>query len=231
MIELDGVYFQYSGKAPLIQNISFNLSKGGVLGLLGHNGSGKSTLMKLIAGLLPPEKGKIKIFDQNIKELNRSNLYHRLSVMIEEPALYGHLSIWDNLRIRSLYYNIDSKHIDVALNQVNMQDYRNRKASKLSTGMKQRVGLAAALLPDPDILLLDEPTNGMDPKGIIEIRQMINSLSEQGKTLIVSSHLLSEIEKVAREVMILKNGESVFYGYISDLQGHRDLESFYMNYA
>jgi ABC-type multidrug transport system ATPase subunit len=231
MIELDGVYFRYSGKVPLIQNISFNLARGGVLGLLGHNGSGKSTLMKLIAGLMPPEKGKIKIFNRAIQELDRSKLYHSLSMMIEEPALYSHLSIWDNLRIRSLYYNIDSKHIDVALNQVNMQDYRNRKASKLSTGMKQRVGLAAALLPDPDILLLDEPTNGMDPKGIIEIRQMINSLSEQGKTLIVSSHLLSEIEKVAREVMILRNGECVFFGSINDIKGHRDLESFYISHA
>ena len=231
MIELEEVYFQYSANAPLIQNISFKLEKGDVLGLLGHNGSGKSTLMKLIGGLLPPNQGKIRILNSLIQDLDRSTLYQKLSMMVEEPSLYGHLNIWDNLRIRSLYYKIDPERIDTLLKQVNMFKFKGRKVSKLSTGMKQRVGLAAALIPDPEILLLDEPTNGMDPQGIIEIRQLIQDLSKQGKTLIVSSHMLSEIEKIARKVLILKSGENVFYGPIGDLKGHRDLESFYLSYA
>jgi ABC-type multidrug transport system ATPase subunit len=231
MIELKDVFFQYSANTPLIRNISFKLEKGGVLGLLGHNGSGKSTLMKLIGGLLRPKEGQIRVLNRNLQELERATLYQKVTMMIEEPSLYGHLNVWDNLRVRSLYYKIDPKRIDLLLKKVDMYKFKKRKVSKLSTGMKQRVGLAAALMPDPEILLLDEPTNGMDPRGIIEIRQMINDLSKQGKTLIVSSHLLSEIEKIAREVMILKSGESVFYGSIEDLQGHRDLESFYMSYA
>ena len=231
MIELNEVGFQYSGNAPLIQDISFRLGKGEILGLLGHNGSGKSTLMKLIGGLLRPKKGSIRILDTPIEALDRKKLYQNLLMMIDEPSLYGHLSVWDNLKIRSVYLNTDPKRIASLLQQVGMFEFRDQKASKLSTGMKQRVGLAAALLSDPEILLLDEPTNGMDPKGIIEIRELIHDLSEQGKTLIVSSHLLSEIEKSAHEVMILKSGQRVFYGSIENLKGHRDLESFYLSYA
>jgi len=231
MIELKEVGFQYSGKVPLIRDISFRLEKGKVLGLLGHNGSGKSTLMKLIGGLLRPKTGSIRILDTPIEALDRKKLYQSLSMMIEEPSLYGHLSVWDNLKIRSIYLNTDRERTASLLKQVGMYEFKDQKASKLSTGMKQRVGLAAALLSDPEILLLDEPTNGMDPKGIIEIREMIHNLSEQGKTLIISSHLLSEIEKSAGEVMILKNGQPVFYGSIENLKGHRDLESFYLSYA
>jgi ABC-2 type transport system ATP-binding protein len=231
MIELDKVGFQYSEKDPLIREITFTLERGGILGLLGHNGSGKSTLMKLIGGLLRPKSGTIRIMDTPQDALSRKTLYRSMSMMIEEPSLYGHLSVWDNLRIRSLYHQTDPDKITPVLQQVGMYEFRHRRAAKLSTGMKQRVGLAAALLSDPQILLLDEPTNGMDPKGIIEIRQMIKNLSKAGKTIIVSSHLLSEIEKTARQVMILKNGENVFFGSIENLQGHRDLESFYLNYA
>ena len=231
MIELNKVGFQYSGNDPLIREISFTLERGGILGLLGHNGSGKSTLMKLIGGLLRPKSGTIRIMDTPLDALSRKTLYKSMSMMIEEPSLYGHLSVWDNLRIRSLYHQVDLNKITPVLQQVGMYEFRDRRTAKLSTGMKQRVGLAAALLSDPEILLLDEPTNGMDPQGIIEIRQMIKDLSNAGKTIIVSSHLLSEIEKTARQVMILKNGENVFFGSIENLQGHRDLESFYLNYA
>jgi ABC-2 type transport system ATP-binding protein len=231
MIELQNVSFQYSGKNALLNNISFSLEKGAILGLLGHNGSGKSTLMKLIGGLLQPNKGIIRIEGTPLQDWDRRALYKKLSLMIEEPALYGHLSIWDNLKIRSLYHNTGPEKIAPLLQKVGLYDFRDRKVAKLSTGMKQRAGLAAALLSDPQILLLDEPTNGMDPQGIIEIRNMIEGLSKAGKTLIVSSHLLSEIEKSAHKVIILKNGETVFYGPIEDLKGHRDLESFYLNYA
>jgi len=231
MIELNKIGFQYSGNDPLIREISFTLERGGILGLLGHNGSGKSTLMKLIGGLLRPKSGTIRIMDTPLDALSRKTLYKSMSMMIEEPSLYGHLSVWDNLRIRSLYHQTDLDKITPVLQQVGMYEFRHRRTAKLSTGMKQRVGLAAALLSDPEILLLDEPTNGMDPQGIIEIRQMIKNLSKAGKTIIVSSHLLSEIEKTARQVMILKNGENVFFGSIENLQGHRDLESFYLNYA
>ena len=231
MIELDKVGFQYSGNDPLIREITFTLERGGILGLLGHNGSGKSTLMKLIGGLLRPKSGTIRIMDTPLDALSRKTLYENMSMMIEEPSLYGHLSVWDNLRIRSLYYQTDLDKITHVLQQVGMYEFRHRRTAKLSTGMKQRAGLAAALLSDPEIMLLDEPTNGMDPQGIIEIRQMIKDLSKAGKTIIISSHLLSEIEKTARQVMILKNGENVFFGSIENLQGHRDLESFYLNYA
>jgi ABC-2 type transport system ATP-binding protein len=231
MIELEQVHFQYPGNTPLIQDISFRWEKGNILGLLGHNGSGKSTLMKLIGGLLQPKKGRILLFDTPIQDLGSHARYEKLSMMIEAPSLYGHLSIWDNLKIRALYHHTDPSEIPKVLQQVGMLKFRDRKVSKLSTGMKQRTGLAAALLHKPEILLLDEPTNGMDPHGIIEIRKLLRKLSEEGRTLIVSSHLLSEIEKTADQVLILKNGQGVFYGPIDDLKGHRDLESFYLSYV
>ena len=124
-------------------------------------------------------EGSIRILDTPIEALDRKKLYQKLSMMIEEPTLYGHLSVWDNLRIRSNYLNTDRERITSLLQQVGMYEFKDQKASRLSTGMKQRVGLAAALLSDPEILLLDEPTNGMDPKGIIEIRELIHDLSQQ----------------------------------------------------
>ena len=187
--------------------------------------------MKLIGGLLRPKSGSIQILDTPIEALDRKKLYENLSMMIEEPSLYGHLSVWENLKIRAIYLNTDNERIASLLQLVGMYEFKDQKASKLSTGMKQRVGLASALLSDPEILLLDEATYGMDPKVIIEIRELIHNLSEQGKTLIISSHLLSEIEKSAREVMILKSGQSVFDGSIDHLTGHRALESFYLRYA
>lgn len=231
MIELNQVSYQYPGNTPVIRDISFKLQKGEILGLLGHNGSGKSTLMKLMGGLLRARKGSIRILDTPIEALERKTRYQKLSMMIEEPSLYGHLSVWDNLKIRSLYLNTPPGRITSLLKKVGMHAFKDRKASKLSTGMRQRVGLAATLLSDPDILLLDEPTNGMDPQGIIEIRKMIRDLSQEGKTLIISSHLLSEMEKSVGRVLILKNGQTAFYGPMEDLKGHRDLETFYMNYA
>lgn len=216
---------------PLIDDLSFHLEKGEVLGLLGHNGSGKSTLLKLIGGLLAPDTGEIRFMDRPLAAVERSLLYRKLGMMIEAPVLYGHLSLWDNLRIHARYRGIDPRRISVLLEEVGLLSHKGRKASQLSTGMKQRAGLAAALLPDPGVLLLDEPTNGMDPAGIIEIRQMIRNLKDQGKTLIVSSHLLPEVEKTADKVLILRNGKSVFFGPANDLRGHRDLESFYMSYA
>lgn len=231
MITLESVCFRYATGTPLIDTISFHLQKGQVLGLLGHNGSGKSTLLKLIGGLLNPATGEIRFMDRPLAEVGRSLLYRKLGMMIEEPVLYGHLSLWDNLRIQARYRGVDPKRIAPLLEKVGMLSHRGRKASQLSTGMKQRAGLAAVLLPDPEVLLLDEPTNGMDPGGIIEIREMIRDLKNNGKTLIVSSHLLPEVEKTADQVLILKNGKAVFFGPANDLQGHRDLESFYMSYA
>ncbi len=231
MIELKAVGYRYKEEEPLIRDMTFHLRKGQVLGLLGHNGSGKSTLLKLIGGLLAPDTGEIRFMDRPLAGVERPFLYRKLGMMIEEPVLYGHLTLWDNLRIQARYRGVDPKRIAPLLEQVGMLSHKGRKASQLSTGMKQRAGLAAVLLPDPEVLLLDEPTNGMDPGGIIEIREMIRDLKNEGKTLIVSSHLLPEVEKTADQVLILKNGKSVFFGPANDLKGHRDLESFYMSYA
>ena len=231
MVTLENVSFHYTSEIPFVRDISLNLKKGNILGLLGHNGSGKSTLMKLMGGLLMPISGIIEIEDRPMEDWHRRNLYRKLVMMIEEPALYSHLSILDNLKVRARYYQISTERIMPLLQMVHMDRFHERKVAKLSTGMKQRVGLAATLLPDPQILLLDEPTNGMDPEGIIEIRNLILRLADEGKTIIVSSHLLSEIEKIADQVMILKNGRCVFQGNIRSLEGHRDLESIYLSYA
>jgi ABC-2 type transport system ATP-binding protein len=231
MIQVKNLSFQYSDKDSQIKDVSFHLEKGSVMGLLGHNGSGKSTLMKLIGGLLRPIQGEILYEGKEIRKHDPPYLYRKMSLLIEEPSLYPHLSIFDNLKIRSLYHDISEHTITDVLNVVDMQDHAFQKVSKLSSGMKQRVGLAAALLPKPETLILDEPTNGMDPEGIVEIRNLILDLKRKGKTLLVSSHQLSEVEKVADSVLILKNGRLVFLGDMSELKEYRDLESFYLKYA
>ena len=188
MIELNKVGFQYSGNDPLIREISFTLERGGILGLLGHNGSGKSTLMKLIGGLLRPKSGTIRIMDTPLDALSRKTLYKSMSMMIEEPSLYGHLSVWDNLRIRSLYHQVDLNKITPVLQQVGMYEFRDRRTAKLSTGMKQRVGLAAALLSDPEILLLDEPTASLDVTARAALVRRLADLKAGGTAMIGVFH-------------------------------------------
>ncbi len=227
-ITADNLSFGYEKETLVLENISFEIETGKVVGLLGHNGSGKSTLLKLIGGLLKPLGGNLNIYPDNANYKNEG-IYHQLGLLIEEPGLYRHLSVFDNMKIAALYRGIPFQRIDDYLKKVKMEDYAHYKVRQLSTGMRQRVGIAMVLLGEPEILILDEPTNGLDPDGIVEIRNLLSSISSEGKTIVVSSHLLSEVEKTCDHLLILRSGRLVFKGDITQISQYRDLESFYLD--
>ena len=216
IISINNLSFSYDQKHRILNNLSIKVPKGSIYGFLGPNGAGKSTTLRNILGLLKPQEGEVQIFGKSLKG-NRKNLMQNIGSLIEEPSLYGHLSAYDNLKIACRYLRLPFSSIDPILDTVKLSANVHKASKKYSTGMKKRLGLALALLRDPDLLILDEPTTGLDPVGIKEFREILTELQQQGKTIMLSSHLLSEIEKVASQVGIIKKGELVFEGNLHDL--------------
>ena len=222
-IKLENIDFSYQRKNKILHNINIDVPKGSIYGFLGKNGAGKTTTLRVILGLLKPSSGNISVFGKNINSTYPNHLAN-IGPLIEGPALYGHLSANDNLRITCKYTGVKNQEIDRVLKQVNLAYAKNKKAGKFSTGMKQRLGLAIALLQDPDILILDEPTNGLDPSGIIEFRNILFDLKNQGKTIILSSHILSEVEKIVSKIGIIQEGKMIFEGTIDELNQMKSFE-------
>lgn len=208
-------------KQKVVNHVSLNIEKGKVYGLLGPNGAGKSTTLKMLTGILKPTAGEI-YFDG--KPWNRECL-SRIGALIENPPVYGNLSARENLKVRSLLLGVDEKRIEEVLQMVSLTDTGKKRAGQFSLGMKQRLGIAMALLGKPEILILDEPTNGLDPIGIEELREMIRSFPKQGITVILSSHILSEVQMIADHVGIISNG---ILGYEGALVPGQDLEELFM---
>lgn len=208
-------------KQKVVNHVSLNIEKGKVYGLLGPNGAGKSTTLKMLTGILKPTAGEI-YFDG--KPWNRECL-SRIGALIENPPVYGNLSARENLKVRSLLLGVDEKRIGEVLQMVSLTDTGKKRAGQFSLGMKQRLGIAMALLGKPELLILDEPTNGLDPIGIEELREMIRSFPKQGITVILSSHILSEVQMIADHVGIISNG---ILGYEGALVPGQDLEEFFM---
>jgi len=219
--EIKNLSFSYRKNDRFLQDISFSVDDNQIFGLLGHNGSGKSTLLKLICGLMYVDYGEINFYGIPLAKYAMADLYQKIGVLIEKSVFYGHLTVFENLNIITRYRHIGKNRITEVLEEAGMKNYLNVRANQLSTGMKQRMGMAAALIHDPKILILDEPTNGLDPEGIIEIRNLLRYLKSEGKTLIVSSHILSEMEKICDQLIILKNGRSVYSGSLMDLIRNR----------
>ena len=209
--------YSYAKDQRVLKQLGLEVPEAAVYGFLGANGAGKSTTIRAMLGLLRPEAGRIELFGQDLYT-HRRKILKRVGALIEAPSIYLHLSGYDNLKIACKYLNVSTARIDEVLHLVNLHRHGRKISRKYSTGMKQRLGLAMALLHDPDLLILDEPTNGLDPTGIIEIRNIVERLRQQGKTIFLSSHLLSEIEKIATQVGILKNGEMIFQGAIEELE-------------
>ena len=193
---------KYFKNQKVINNVSLNIRESTIYGLLGLNGAGKSTVLKMIIGMINPTNGKILFQDRDIKQ---SDLL-KIGAMIETPAIYGNLTAYENLKIHTLLLSIDEKKINEVLEIVGISKTGKKLASKFSLGMKQRLGIAIALINNPKLLILDEPTNGLDPMGIIEFRNLIKLLSKQGATVIISSHILSEISQIADDIGIINNG-------------------------
>lgn len=218
IIETQNLNFSYSKSNRDIEALNLQVPKGSIYGFLGPNGSGKSTTIRLLLGLLKNESGSITLFGNSFEE-NRIENLSKIGALIENPSLYGHLNAIDNLRIAANYKSIDKSRIDEVLEIVKLTYAKSKKVGKYSLGMKQRLGIATALLSNPEILILDEPTNGLDPKGIIEMRALIKMLNENyGTTIFISSHLLSEIEKTCNQVGIIRSGKMVFQNTVKALK-------------
>ncbi len=202
-----------------VKNISFEISTGSVYGFLGQNGAGKSTTMRMLLSLIQPSAGEIKMFNKPLKG-NEKYILSKIGAIIEKPDSYNYLSGYDNLRIFSNIYGLPSttSTLDNLLERVGLRGRGNDKVKSYSQGMKQRLGIAIALLNDPEFIILDEPTNGLDPQGISEIRNLILHFSKnEGRTILISSHLLNEIELVADSMIILHKGEKMVEGKVNQL--------------
>lgn len=202
-------------------NISITVRKNSVYGLLGPNGAGKSTLLKMITGMITPSSGEIYFKG---KHWERKELLN-IGALIENPPIYENLTAFENLKVRALLYNLPNSRIEEVLEIVALTNTGKKKARQFSMGMKQRLGIAMALLNNPMLLILDEPTNGLDPIGIQDLRELILSFPKRGITVILSSHILSEVEQIAEDVGIIVNGK---LWYEDTIHKNEDLESLFM---
>ena len=211
----------FSGQMA-VNNISLNIEKNSVYGLLGPNGAGKSTTLKMITGILKPTSGSIE-FDGHLWK--RNDLEH-IGALIEMPPLYENLTAYENLKVRTTLLGLDDARINEVLQIVQLTNTGKKRAGQFSLGMKQRLGIAIALLNHPKLLILDEPTNGLDPVGIEELRELIRSFPTKGITVILSSHILSEVQQTADHIGIIADG---ILGYEGKLNANENLEQLFMD--
>ena len=217
IIETDDLCKRY-GAALRVSHLNLRVPEGSVYGFLGPNGAGKSTTLKMLLGLVRPTAGNIRVLGKSMDGAKRLEVLRQVGSLIESPSYYGHLTGEENLRIVQTLRDVPEKDIREVLEIVRLEGQRDKKVAHYSLGMKQRLGLAAALLGYPKLLILDEPTNGLDPAGIQEMRELIRSLPERfGMTVVVSSHMLSEIDQMADHVAIIREGELVFQNSLSAL--------------
>src|SRR5215207_7838429 len=225
IIKTRGLSYHYSKDVQTLFDIDLNVERGSIYGFLGPNGSGKTTTLSLLLGLLNNQKGDIEIFGEHL-HANRINILKKIGSLIETPSLYGHLTAKENLEIYREVYGASKARIAEVLNIVGLEDTGKKTAKKFSLGMKQRLAIALALLPNPELLILDEPANGLDPAGIIELRELINTLNKtHGMTVMISSHLLGEVEKMVSHVGIIFKGKIIFQGPLSELHSFQQKAS------
>lgn len=207
-------------KHTSVDGLNLRIRRGEIYGFLGPNGAGKTTTIRMLLGLIKPTKGNIEIFGQNLNE-NRLQILQRIGSLVESPTYYGNLTGYENLEAVRRLRGLPEQRVNEVLETVRLSKVANRLTKEYSLGMKQRLGIAVALLSSPDLLILDEPTNGLDPSGIQEIRELIKELPKSGMSVIVSSHLLSEIDQMATQVGIINNGKMIFQDSIASLHQKR----------
>ena len=210
---------KYYGNFHALKGVDMQVHRGEIFGLLGPNGAGKTTMLRMLVGLIAPSAGRVTYFGElQLNELNK--VLPRIGCIIEEPKFYPYLSGLTNLKVAAKYFpnKIPDDRIHEMIGLVGLKGRENDRVSTYSQGMRQRLGIAQAMLNNPDLIFLDEPTNGLDPKGIVELRQLIIRLKEEfGKTVIISSHILSEIEEMADSMAIINNGKCVSQGPVAEL--------------
>jgi ABC-type multidrug transport system ATPase subunit len=218
MLQVNNLSKQFDA-LKAVDDLSFTVNEGDVYGFLGQNGAGKSTTIRMLLTLIKPTNGEINIFGKSIHQ-HRNEILQQIGAIIERPDLYKYMTAYDNLSIfaRLSGLKVSRKLIMDQLHLVGLADRSNSKVKTYSQGMKQRLGIAIALVHNPKLIILDEPTNGLDPQGIADMRNLILSLSrDQGKTVIVSSHLLSEIEQIANRMIIIHHGKKITEGFVNEL--------------
>ncbi|MBC7936976.1 MAG: ABC transporter ATP-binding protein [Rhizobacter sp.] len=218
IVSVQQLFKEFDG-VKAVNDLSFTVNEGDVYGFLGQNGAGKSTTIRMLLTLVKPGSGSIKIFDKELAA-NRSEILRQTGAIIERPDMYKYLSAYDNLSVfaRLSGIKVSRKLLMDQLEKVDLAQRYNSKVKTFSQGMKQRLGIAIALVHDPKLIILDEPTNGLDPQGIADMRKLIINLSkEQGKTVIVSSHLLSEIEVMANRMIVIDKGKKIAEGAVSEM--------------
>ena len=209
-----------------VNNLNLNVYKGDIFGFLGPNGAGKSTTIRMLLSLIYPTTGTVKIFEKDLFK-NRIKILQRIGAIVEKPDMYGYLSARRNLEILAKLsrYEITYNRIMEILEIVGLKDRANSKVKTFSSGMKQRLGIAQALIHDPELIILDEPTTGLDPHGMKEIRELILSLKRDfGKTIFLSSHLLFEVQAIATRMIIINKGKTVVEGSVEELLRPKELE-------
>lgn len=221
-IETKDLSFNYK-KKPLLESLDLQIPTGSIYGYLGKNGAGKSTTIKLLLGLLPALQNTIY---HNGLELNshKREILSMVGSLVESPAYYGNLTGYENLLYLKNIYGCNSQKIYDVLQKVNLMGDKDKMVKRYSSGMKQRLGIAMALLHDPNTLILDEPLNGLDPEGVYEIRELIIDLKKEGKTILLSSHILSEIQKTCTHVGILHDGRLCYQGTLVELMNNVSVE-------
>ncbi|QPQ32314.1 ABC transporter ATP-binding protein [Lysinibacillus sp. JNUCC 51] len=206
------------GSINSVNKVDLCVQEGEIYGFLGPNGAGKTTTLKMLLGLIKPSEGTINIFGESLSKC-RSSILQRTGSLIESPSYYGHLTGLENMRVMQRLRNVPDKNIHEVLRIVRLENQKDKKAEQYSLGMKQRLGIAMALLAFPKLLILDEPTNGLDPAGIGEIRELIKSLpARYGITVLLSSHMLLEIDQIATSVGIICDGDLLFQGSMESLR-------------
>jgi ABC-2 type transport system ATP-binding protein len=210
------------GDRRVVDDLILTIPGGSICGFVGPNGAGKTTTIRMLLGLIRPTAGEGQILNGDIHD--PSSYLDGVGALIEAPAFYPALSGRDNLLVLTRLGRLPKARIDIVLERVGLADRAGDRFSRYSLGMKQRLGIAAALLADPALLILDEPTNGLDPAGIVEMRSLIRSLANEGMTVFVSSHLLSEIEHICDHVVMIRSGRSVFQGSVDELRDLRSAE-------
>jgi len=218
IIDVSGLTKSFS-EITAVDNLTFTVKENGVYGFLGQNGAGKSTTIRMLLSLIRPTRGEIRIFGLDLST-HRKEILQRIGAIIEKPDLYKYLTAIENLNLFATMSGLKLKRKQLMdkLEKVGLAERADSKIKTYSQGMKQRLGIAVALVHDPDLIILDEPMNGLDPQGIADIRQLINHLSkDQGKTIFISSHLLSEMEQVADSLLIIHKGKKIAEGNMNQL--------------
>lgn len=216
LVETTNLTKRYGSKITAVKNLDLSVKRGEVYGFLGPNGAGKTTTLRMLLGLIKPSAGKAQVLGENPGSPAGLS---RVGALVESPSFYPYLSGRDNLRVMARYSGVSKARVGEVLKQVELSGRAKDKYKKYSLGMKQRLGVAAALLKDPELMILDEPTNGLDPKGMSDMRELIRNLGQGERTVLLSSHLLGEVEQICDRVGVIQKGELVAEGTVAELRG------------